>query len=115
MSRMTIASALLSLLSLCGCTTVSEPVRTGKNTYLLSVKGCDGALLFGASCATTGIKAANNFCEKRGLVATVSGTNEGGQAGLPQHGTIQFYCTDEDHQQDSVLRPDQGITTVQQR
>ena len=109
------ASILLALLSLSGCTTTSEPVRTGKNTYLLSVKGCDGALLFGASCATSGIKAANKFCEKKGLFATVSGTNESGQSGLPQHGTVQFYCTDEDNQQDSVLRPDQGIVTVQRQ
>jgi hypothetical protein len=108
-------STLFALLALCACTTTSEPVRTGKNTYLLTVKGCDGALLFGASCATSGIKAANNFCEKKGLVATVSGTNESGQSGLPQHGTVQFYCTDEDSQQDSVLRPDNGIVTVQRR
>jgi hypothetical protein len=108
-------AALLPLCSLIGCTSVSEPVRTGKNSYLLTVKGCDGALLFGASCSTEGIDAANKFCERKGLVATVAHFDVSQNFGVPEHGQVQFVCTDEDHQQDAVLRPDKGIETIQQR
>ena len=114
MSGATIArhSLLIALLALCGCTTVSQPVRTGKNTYLLDTKKCDGIFFYGGSCATAGISAANNFCEKKGLVATVAETNPDALG----HGTtFQFYCTDENHQSDSVLRPDRGVSTVEQR
>jgi hypothetical protein len=108
-----VASFLLC--SLIGCTSVSEPVRTGKNSYLLTVKGCDGALLFGASCSTEGIKMANKFCERKGLVATVAHFDVSQNFGVPEHGQVQFVCTDEEHQQDAVLRPDKGIETIQQR
>ncbi len=101
--------------ALLACTSVSEPVRTGKNSYLLTVKGCDGALLFGASCSTEGIKAANKFCESKGLVATVAHYDVSQNFGVPEHGQVQFVCTDEEHQQDSVLRPDKGVETIQQR
>ena len=114
MSGATIArhSLLIALLALCGCTTVSQPVRTGKNTYLLDTKKCDGIFFYGGSCATAGISAANDFCEKKGLVATVAETNPDALG----HGTkFQFYCTDENHQGDSVLRPDRGVSTVERR
>jgi hypothetical protein len=114
MSRASIArhSVLIALLALGACTTVSEPVRTGKNTYLLDTKKCDGIFFYGGSCSIAGIKAANNFCEKKGMVATVAET----MPDALEHGrSVQFYCTDEDRQRDSVLRPDRGISTVQQR
>src|SRR5580698_9724174 len=97
-------AALSPLCTLSGCTSVSEPVRTGKSTYLLTVKGCGGALLFGASCSTEGIKAANKFCERKGLVATVSTFSATQNFGVPEHGQVPFMCTDEDHQQNAVLR-----------
>jgi len=121
MSKTSVRVALLSVAasflfcSLIGCTSVSEPVRTGKNSYLLTVKRCDGALLFGASCSTEGIKAANQFCERKGLVATVAHFDVSQNFGVPEHGQVQFICTDEDHQQDAVLRPDKGVETIQQR
>lgn len=108
-------AALFPICSLIGCTSVSEPARTGRNSYLLTVKGCDGALLFSASCSTEGIKAANKFCERKGLVATVAHFDVSQNFGVPEHGQVQFVCTDEDHQQDAVLRPDKGIETIQQR
>jgi hypothetical protein len=105
-------SLLIALVALCGCTTVSQPVRTGKNTYLLDTKKCDGIFFYAGSCATAGISAANNFCEKKGMVATVAETTQDALG----HGTaIQFYCTDENHQGDSVLRPDRGVSTVERR
>ena len=106
---------LIGTVAMCGCTTVSDAVPTGKSSYMLTVKGCDGALLFGASCATTAIKAANDYCQKKGLFATVAHVDETQQWGTPQHGQVQFLCTDEAHQQDSILRPDKGISTVEQR
>jgi hypothetical protein len=106
---------LIVLIALCGCTSVGEVVPTGRNSYLLTVEGCDGALLYGASCATTAIKAANSYCQRQGLVATVAHLNETQQWGTPQHGQVQFLCTDVEHQQESVLRPDKGIVTVQQK
>jgi hypothetical protein len=121
MSESSVRIALLSAVSsftlgsLIGCTSVSEPVRTGKNSYLLTVKGCDGALLFGASCSSEGIKAANKFCERKGLVATIAHFDVSQNFGVPEHGQVQFICTDEEHQQDAVLRPDKGIETIQQR
>jgi hypothetical protein len=114
MSRTTVArhAVLVVLAALFGCTTVSQPVRTGKNTFLLEVKRCDGILFYSASCITAGINAINNFCEKRSLVATVAEKTPGALG----HGIdFQFYCTDENHQSDSVLRPDKGVVTVQQR
>jgi hypothetical protein len=88
---------VLLLGSLTGCESVSVVVPTGKDTYMLTVKGCDGALLFGASCATTGVNAANKFCERKGLVATVSQVDATTNWGIPQHGQVQFTCTDAAH------------------
>lgn len=115
MSNRKAFATLVAFLTLNGCTSVGEVVPTGKSSYLITVKGCDGALLFGASCATTAIKAANDYCQKKGLVATVSHVDETQQWGTPQHGQVQFLCSDEAHQQDSILRPDKGVETLQQR
>ena len=104
---------LIALTLLGGCTSVGEVVATGKSSYMITVEGCDGQLLFSASCATTAIKAANEYCQKTGLVATIAHVDESQQWGSPQHGQVQFFCTDEAHQKDSILRPYNGISTQQ--
>jgi hypothetical protein len=102
-------------LSIAACSTTGQVQPIGKDTYLVSVHSCSGKLFFGADCEDLGVKAANQYCASRGLVATITATDQSGMAGFPKDGHVQFVCTDKQHQPAAVLRPDHGVTTNENR
>jgi hypothetical protein len=100
---------LASLLLLVGCHTVSEVQPTGRNNYM--VTATTGSLNEDAHIAA--VREANKYCSQRGLAATVTETSTGGgpRGWMPVTVTVQFACSDAEHQQPAVLRPDRGIST----
>jgi hypothetical protein len=92
-----------------GCHTVSDVVPTGRDTYM--VTATTGSLSEDAHVAA--IRKANEYCNQRGLAATITETTtSGGPRGwMPVSVTAQFACTDLEHQQPAVLRPDRGVST----
>ena len=113
--KKSVAFAVVSLL-VGACSSVGQVQPIGKNTYLVSVHSCSGKLLFGADCKDLGIQTANKYCASHRLVATIMGHRPGGTLGASRKdGHVQFICTDEEHQPAAVLRPDNGVTTVESR
>jgi predicted small secreted protein len=97
-----------AVIVLAGCATTADVLPTGKNTFMVSTTGA-----YGRDTQSAAIKIANAFCAGRGQVATIRETQNTGIRGYTiTTGTVQFTCSSEEDQGQSVLRPDHGITTV---
>ena len=62
-----------------GCTSTSEVVPMGKDSYMISGQSRGGAFMSGKSLVEAG-KAANSFCEQKGLVMMPRSANTDGSA-----------------------------------
>jgi hypothetical protein len=91
---------VLSVLALSGCAIVGPIQPTGKGTFLVSSR-------VGGDPLSAALAAANGFCASRGQVATVLETQQRGSM-VADGVNVQFACSDAEHQQPSVLRPDNG-------
>jgi hypothetical protein len=100
----------VALLALVGCAT-SAPVETGKNTYTVTVTKCN----FCGNPLGSGLAQADKFCAAKGLVTTIRETNADMALIGNHYATVQFTCTDKAHQGESVLRPDNGVTTIESK
>jgi hypothetical protein len=104
-SNRTIA-LIAALAALSGCASTADVLPTGKNTFMIAVSGW--GVPPGGDTLTPGIRIANEFCARRNQVATIIAS---GRSGVTA-GTVQFACSDESDQAPSVLRPDNGVSTV---
>jgi hypothetical protein len=98
---------VLGLALLSGC--ASNVVQMGKGSYMATAHSCGMC----ESPIQKAILSANGYCGSKGLVATVTHTQMTGY--MPPSAMVQFVCTDEAHQSVVVLRPDNGISTVENR
>lgn len=96
---------LLLAASLAACTT-DAPVKTGRDTYLVQ-----GGIGLTAPPPDRLIKEANDFCAKQGKDTVVNEVTPW----IPgrQFPSVQFTCTN--NPSPSTLRPDNGVTTIQNR
>jgi hypothetical protein len=97
---------VLSFVLIIAACTTDAPVKTGKDTYL--VQG--GVGLVGAPPDML-IKRANEFCAKQGKETVVNEM----VPWIPgrQFPSVQFTCTNKPTP--SQLRPDNGVTTIENR
>lgn len=100
---------LLMVLFLAGCVYLDkgEVVKTGKNSFMATAKNCDVC----RSPVMKTVALANAFCESKGLVATIAETEVTPNTFGPRTATVQFVCTDIEHQGNSILRPDRGVAS----
>ena len=83
---------ILGLAALAGCSTVSEVVPTGKDTYMVG-SNAHGGFTSDAEVAGLAIKRANEFCASQGRIAQVTDTRSSGtQMWTPQNAQVQFTC-----------------------
>lgn len=89
--------AACTALLVAGCVTVTDPVRMGKNRYIVTLNArggfeSDGELL------TQSIQRANEFCNSQGLLAEVASTQtKGVQMWTPQNNQVVFSCVPQTH------------------
>ena len=75
-----------------GCSTVSEVVPTGKDTYMVGSQA-RGGLTGDAEVKALAIKRANEFCAAQGKRAQITGSiSSGVQMWTPQNSEVQFAC-----------------------
>jgi hypothetical protein len=101
----------LAIVTLAACTSTGKVLPTGKDTYVVTAIGANGP--FSQNGLEAAIIKANQFCTSRHQVATISETSATRQVPFmapPSNVTVQFFCTDEDHQRPAVLRPDNGVS-----
>lgn len=83
---------LLALAILTGCSTVSEVVPTGKDSYMVG-STARGGFTGDAEVKSLAVKRANEFCAAKGLRAQVTGSQSSGTQGwTPQNAEVQFTC-----------------------
>jgi hypothetical protein len=88
---MKLSIALLSL-GLAACSTVSEVVPMGKDTYMVG-SSARGGFTSDAEVKSLAIKRANEYCSGQGKVAQVtSSSSTGVQMWTPQNSEVQFAC-----------------------
>jgi hypothetical protein len=90
---------------LAGC--AHAPVQTGKDTYMVTVQGCE---MFAPPMATA-IRKANEGCAAMKQVATILETSTSVQMTCVV--TVQYRCSDAANQGSGPLRPDHGVTTTE--
>jgi uncharacterized protein YceK len=93
---------------LTGCVTI-KPQSIGRDTYIVETYGTN--MTYGPS-----LKVATSFCAKSDKKVQVVTTNKGG-IGPSANTTLTFLCLDESdpRYQASVMRPDNGVTTIENR
>jgi hypothetical protein len=92
-------------LALAGC--AHAPVQIGKDTYLVTVQGCE---MF-APPLSKAIRKANEACAASRQVATILETQVSVQ--LTCVVTVQYRCSEEANQGSGPLRPDSGVKTIE--
>lgn len=81
-----------ALLLLSACSTVSEVVPTGKDTYMVG-SNARGGFTSDAEVKALAVKRANEHCAEQGKRAQVlSSTSSGVQMWTPQNAEVQFAC-----------------------
>lgn len=103
------------LIILAGCETSSPVMPAGKDTYLVSshVAAC-----VSCSAQIQSLKTANAFCAKRGLFAVIRTANGVTNAfGYNVSNELLFSCVtaDDPDYRRATLRPDNGVTTIEQK
>lgn len=77
---------------LAACSTVSEVVPTGKDTYMVGSQA-RGGFTGDAEVKALAVKRANEFCAAKGQRAQVTNsTSSGTQGWTPQNSEVQFAC-----------------------
>jgi len=94
-----------AVLALAGC--AHAPVQVGKDTYLVTVQGCE---MF-APPLSKAIRKANEACAASRQVATILETQVSVQWTCVA--TVQYRCSEEASQGSGPLRPDRGVTTIE--
>ena len=83
---------ILLAATLQACSSVSEVVPTGPDTYM-GGSNSHGGFSSDAEVAALAIKRANEFCSAQGKVAKVtSSTSSGTQMWTPQNAQVDFTC-----------------------
>jgi len=111
MKAMWIATILL----LSGCKVSSPVTQAGKDTYLVSshVGAC-----VSCSAAVQSLKTANQFCAKEGKFAVMqTSTGATNPFGYNVSNEMLFRCVtaDDPAYQHPTLRPDNGVSTIENR
>ena len=108
--------ALLVCVVVAGCTTVSEVVPMGKDSYTVSVDSNGGNSRVGAS-RIGAVKAANAYCQKQGKFMIVRNTETTAPVFGPASSNLIFSCVtaDDPEYQRPNLRPTPGVVIQDQR
>lgn len=89
------ALTLVLLALVTACSTVSEVVPTGKDTYMVGSQA-RGGFTGDADVKALAIKRANEFCSAKGKRAQVTNSSSSGTQGwTPQNSEVQFSCVDQ--------------------
>lgn len=92
MTRAAIAAAGLAVLS--GCTTVSEVIPLGKDTYMVGSQA-RGGMTSNTEVKGLALKRANEFCAAQGKVMSLDAASAAGiQGWTPQTSEVTFFCLD---------------------
>lgn len=83
---------LAAVAAVAGCSTVSEVVPTGQDTYIVG-SNARGGFTSDAEVKALAIKRANEFCMAQGKRAQITSTQSSGvQMWTPQNSEVQFAC-----------------------
>jgi hypothetical protein len=111
MVKFPFTTGLLSLLAGCVVSVAKDPIPTGRGTYIVTAVGP-----MTGDPMSAAMKRANKFCADSGRVTTMLETTPLRQSGVgPIYVSVQFTCTDIEHQQPVQLRPDAGISTSESK
>lgn len=105
----------LIVLGLAGCQVSSPITPAGKDTYMVSshVGAC-----VSCSAQVKSMRTANEFCGKQGKFAIIRNTNGyTNPFGYNTANDMMFSCVsaDDPEYKRSTLRPDNGVTTIENR
>jgi ATP-dependent protease HslVU (ClpYQ) peptidase subunit len=88
------AAFIATIAVLSGCTTVTEPVAVGKDTYMIGL-GARGGFSTDAELMSQSIKAAGDFCASQNRRIEVQSTqSKGVQMWTPQSNQVIFKCVE---------------------
>lgn len=108
-------AAIASFLLLCGCEVSSPITPAGRDTYMIS---SHVAMCGNCSAAVQSLKTANTFCAKEGKFAVIQMTNGATNGfGYNVSNEMLFRCVtaDDPAYQHPTLRPDNGVSTIENR
>lgn len=89
---MKLSTIIIACLACAGCSTVTEVVPTGKDTYMVGSQA-RGGFTGDAEVKALAIKRANEYCAAQGKRAQVTNsTSSGTQGWTPQNSEVQFAC-----------------------
>lgn len=111
MKKIVCAAALLTA----GCQVSSPITPAGKDTYMIS---SHVAMCGTCSAAIQSLKTANTFCAKDGKFAVVqmsNGATNGFGYNVSNETLFRCVTTDDPAYQRPTLRPDNGVTTIENR
>ena len=92
MKKILLVAAAAALLA--ACSTVTDVVPTGKDTYMVG-SNARGGFTSDAEVKALAIKRANEYCAAQGKRAQItSSTSSGVQMWTPQNSEVQFTCVD---------------------
>lgn len=111
MVKFLLTAGLLILLTGCVVSVAKDPIPTGKGTYIVTAVGP-----MTGDPMSAAMKRANQFCATSGQVTSMLEASPPRQSGIgPIYVSVQFTCTDIEHQQPVQLRPDRGISTPESK
>jgi len=85
----------IALAALTGCSSVSEVVPTGKDTFMVG-SSAHGGFTGDVEVKALAVRRANEFCAGRGQIAQITNsTSSGVQGWTPQNSEVQFSCRKE--------------------
>jgi len=86
------AALLLACALIAGCSTVSDVVPIGRDTYMVG-STARGGLTGDAEVKALAVRRANEYCAEQGKRAQVlSSSSRGVQMWTPQNAEVQFKC-----------------------
>ena len=90
MKKILLVAAAAALLA--ACSTVTDVVPTGKDTYMVG-SNARGGFTSDAEVKALAIKRANEYCAAQGKRAQVTNSSSSGTQGwTPQNSEVQFSC-----------------------
>jgi hypothetical protein len=103
---------IASLICLAGCANAPQPMKIGKDTWMIDQKH-SGGFFSGVSSAEQ-MKQAAVFCQSMGKELEVVGTQDPSLPAMWTHSHVVFNCFDKDdpRYREGNLRPDKGVQSV---
>ena len=103
---------IASLICLAGCANGPQPVKIGKDTWMIDQRHSGG--FFSTVSSGEQMKTAAVFCQSMGKELQVVGTQDDSLPAMWSHSHVVFNCFDKNdpRYREGSLRPDKGVQAV---